>query len=180
MKLIVGLGNPGDKYINNRHNVGFMFLDFLAEKLLNTTPTYKKDKYVESQILKATFNNEEVVLAKPQTYMNKSGSAVFKLLKKYSLKWTDLIVIHDDLDIPLGKMHIQTAVGPQLHNGLESIETHLKTKNFLRARIGVDARTREKWVNGETYVLNDFSQEEKGILGNAVFPRIVELLKQPH
>lgn len=180
MKLIVGLGNPGQKYANNRHNVGFMFVEFLADTLKQEKTVFKKDKYAESETLKLDFKGDELILAKPQTYMNNSGMAVSKLTKHFHVSKTDLIVAHDDLDIPLGIMHIQAGVGPLSHNGLESIENHLKFKNFLRIRIGIDARIRENWVNGESYVLNDFKQEEKQILIDRVFPKIINILKYSH
>lgn len=180
MKLIVGLGNPGEKYSKNRHNVGFMFVDFLAKKLKGEQAVFKADKYTDSETFVTDLNGEKIVFAKPQTYMNKSGEAVSKLMKFHSAKLEDLIIAHDDLDIPLGKTHIQTAVGPQLHNGLESIEQHLKTKDYARIRIGVDSRTKDRWVNGETYVLSDFLVEEKNILDDVVFPKIAGLLKHPH
>jgi PTH1 family peptidyl-tRNA hydrolase len=180
MKLIVGLGNPGEKYVKNRHNVGFMFADFLAKKIEEEKTAFKEDKYTDSQVIKLNFKGEELIIAKPQTYMNRSGQAVSKLMKFYSIKIEDLIIAHDDLDIPLGKSHIQTGVGPQLHNGLESIESHLKSKNFLRVRIGVDARTKERWIGGMTYVLSDFLNEEIKILEEIVFPKIADLLKYGH
>ncbi len=180
MKLIVGLGNPGQKYTNNRHNVGFMFVEFLAEKLSGEKIVFKKDKYTESETFQIDFKGEKLIMVKPQTFMNNSGQAVAKLAKHFSVSKQDLLVAHDDLDIPLGIMHIQSGVGPLLHNGLESIENHLRFKDFTRIRIGVDARTRENWMNGETYVLNDFKQEEKQILFNKVFPKIIGILKYSH
>jgi PTH1 family peptidyl-tRNA hydrolase len=180
MKLIVGLGNPGEKYANNRHNVGFMFAEFLAEKLKGEKPAFKKDKYSGSETLQIDVVNDKLIVAKPQTYMNNSGVAVSKLMINNSILKENLIIAHDDLDIPLGIMHIQSGVGPQLHNGLESIEKHLKTRDFMRVRIGVDARTRENWTSGESYVLNDFKPEEKQILLEKVFPRIMELLEHSH
>ena len=106
--------------------------------------------------------------------MNESGIFV----KKLKVKPENLYVVHDDLDIPLGKFHIQFGVGPQLHNGLESIEQHLNTKDFWRIRIGVD--NRKSPADGETYVLNDFTNEEKSLLEEQIFPKILSQLKQSH
>jgi PTH1 family peptidyl-tRNA hydrolase len=176
MKLIVGLGNPGEEYKNNRHNVGFMFVDYLLKnqrlriKDQNDNLKFKNNKYLLSNIYSLSHN---VILAKPQTFMNKSGDAVKKLTTTYSLSPSDLIIIHDDLDIPLGKFHIQKSVGPKLHNGIESIEKILKTKDFLRVRIGVDNRLPEKRINGETYVLQNFLEKEKTII-NQTFPEIIK------
>lgn len=182
MKLLVGLGNPGEKYKNNRHNVGHMFVDYLLKELASSPASvFKADKYAESQLVKLEMKNGEILLAKPMTFMNKSGVAVRKLFINWKLKIENLIVAHDDLDIPLGKFHIQVGVGPQLHNGLESIEQILETKEFTRIRIGVDARpTRAEGMyreNGEAYVLQNFSDNEKNILINELFPKILAQLK---
>ena len=136
MLLIVGLGNPGSKYQNNRHNVGYLFVDYILES--------KKSK-IKNQNL-----NSKVKIIKTDCYMNESGKFVKKLTNHYSLVTSHLLIIHDDLDIPLGKFHIQFGVGPLLHNGLESIEQHLKTKDFYRVRIGVDNRLPDRtnsWGN---------------------------------
>lgn len=180
MRLIVGLGNPGEKYANNRHNVGFMFVQYLADFLKSDPAVFKKDKYSDSEVFLLEYNGDKVIIAKPQTYMNKSGAAVSKLMKNYETVIGDLIVVHDDLDIPLGKLHIQVGVGPQLHNGLKSVDATLKTKNYTRVRVGVDARTKENWINGESYALTDFFENEKKTLYEQVFPKIRDLLKYSH
>jgi len=142
MKLIVGLGNPGQKYKYNRHNVGFMVVDRLME-----------------------LNLAGVVLAKPQTFMNKSGIAVKKLTKRYSLPPNALYVIHDDLDIELGKFKISFGKGPKVHNGLRSIYEQLGTKDFWHVRIGIDNRLKTGFKGtGEEYVLENFRPEEKKII----------------
>ena len=184
MLLIVGLGNPGIKYKNNRHNVGQMFIDFIASLLYCSI--VKKEKLF---ITMKQSNNETIVLAKPLAFMNNSGLAVKKLIEKFKMKNEKLIVVHDDLDIPLGKFHIQFGVGPQLHNGLESIEQHLKTKDFWRVRIGVDNRqpkylshgrdidNKQKWIEGEKYSLQNFLSQEKKLLESEIFPKIFSQLK---
>ena len=162
MKIIVGLGNPGQKYKNNRHNVGHMFVDYLNNQS-------NKSELVDIKIFKT------------DCFMNMSGSFVKKLFVNWKLKVENLIVAHDDLDIPLGKFHIQVGVGPQLHNGLDSIEESIKNKDFIRIRIGVDARLPRSEdvnrINGETYVLQDFTAEEKNLLEKDVFPKIFAQLK---
>jgi len=182
MLIIVGLGNPGVKYQNNRHNVGHLFMDYLIKSL--QIPSSKSQAPNKSQ-------NPNFKLFKTNCYMNVSGIFVKKLTNHYSLTTNHLIVIHDDLDIPLGKFHIQFASGPQLHNGLESIEQHLKTKDFWRVRIGVDNRrpknylsrtydqdnNKQKWVEGEKYSLQNFLAQEKKILETEIFPKIFEQLK---
>jgi PTH1 family peptidyl-tRNA hydrolase len=154
MKLIVGLGNPGEKYKQNRHSVGFMFVEYLAKDTL-----FKHDKYLLSEVCEL---DKEMVYVKPQTYMNKSGDAVAACVKRYSIGdvKNSLIVVHDDLDIPFGKFKIQMQ-GPKQHNGLTDIQNKLRTMDFLRIRIGVDNRPIENRVNGEEYVLQNFSEEEK-------------------
>ena len=182
MLLIVGLGNPGVKYQNNRHNVGHLFMDYLIKSL--QIPSSKSQAPNKSQ-------NPNFKLFKTNCYMNVSGIFVKKLTNHYSLTTNHLIVIHDDLDIPLGKFHIQFASGPQLHNGLTSVEQHLKTKDFWRVRIGVDNRrpknylsrtydqdnNKQKWVEGEKYSLQNFLAQEKKILETEIFPKIFEQLK---
>ncbi len=151
MKLLVGLGNPGEKYKNNRHNVGYMFVDYLENKIGK-----KKD----------------IIVAKTQVFMNESGRAVNKLTNTYNLEPNTLYIIHDDLDIRLGEYKIQKGKGPKLHNGIESIEQTLQTKDFWRVRIGVDNRDEDNRIPGEKYVLQDFVPEEKITL-KTVFEEIV-------
>ncbi len=139
MKLIVGLGNPEEKYTNNRHNVGYLFIDEL-----------KKEK-----------NLKDVIALKTNTFMNSSGEAVKRYVDKYKASLDDLYIVHDDLDIPIGSFKIQKGVGPKLHNGLSSIESLLGSSDFLRIRIGVDNRKAEERTPGEEYVLQDFEPEER-------------------
>lgn len=186
MILIIGLGNPGSKYQNNRHNVGQLFIDYLASLESSRVGEFKNDKFSNSQLAKLEINNDEIIFAKPTTFMNNSGIAVGKLVSKLKItnspnsqtrKINNLIIIHDDLDIPLGKFHIQFASGPLLHNGLESVEQHLKTKDFWRVRIGVDNRLPDKRIAGEKYSLQNFLSEEKKRLETEIFPKIFEQLK---
>jgi len=151
MKLIVGLGNPGSKYQNNRHNVGHIFIAYLIEQLRITDYGFK--------------------IYRTDCYMNESGKFVKKIIRNSKFTIKDLIVVHDDLDIPLGKFRIDFARGPKLHNGIESIENELGTKDFWRIRIGVDNRLATGPMNGESYVLNDFRPEEKTIL-TTLFPEV--------
>lgn len=187
MKLIVGLGNPGEKYKNNRHNVGFMMIDYILKSQKSPLrPSgfvgQAKVKSHKDKLSVLYSLSSDLMLAKPQTFMNRSGIAVKQIIKRLKLNVESLIVVHDDLDIPLGKFKIQQGTGPQLHNGIKSIEEALKTKpsftkasegeDFWRVRIGVDNRILTNRINGETYVLNNFLQEEKKILLEVVFPKI--------
>lgn len=162
MKLIIGLGNPGPEYARTRHNIGFMFVDFLAEKL-EAAPFTNKKKF-EAEITDVIISGEKVILVKPQTYMNDSGRAVSALANFYDVSPKDIIIVHDDLDITLGEYKIQTAKGPKVHNGLISIEQSLATPDFTRVRIGIDGRTSERTTSGKEYVLNTFSSPEMTVL----------------
>ena len=150
MFLIVGLGNPGKQYELTRHNLGARVLDLLAggEKW--------ETKY-DSQIIKT----DDVILAKPQTFMNKSGEAVKEILKYYPA--AQLVVIHDDLDFPLGSIKIQKDASAAGHHGVQSILDELGTKDFIRIRLGIDHDSRGQ-VPGEDFVLQKFSSDEKKIV----------------
>jgi len=142
MKMLVGLGNPGEKYKNNRHNVGHLFIDYVNKQLSN------KHQLQNFKMLKT------------DCFMNVSGIFIKKLLSgNRQLTADNLMVVHDDLDIPFGKFKTQLATGPKLHNGILSIEDELGTNDFWRVRIGVDNRGENK-VDGETYSLQDFTNEE--------------------
>lgn len=163
MILIIGLGNPGQKYQNNRHNVGQLFIDYLLEN--------------QKLKIKSQNDNSKIKIVKTDCFMNVSGIFVKKIMGNGKREMENLIVVHDDLDIPLGKFHLQFASGPQLHNGLESVEQHLRTKEFWRLRIGVDARLPDRKIAGETYSLQNFLPEEKKQLDELIFPKILTQLK---
>ena len=163
MKLIVGLGNPGDQHKNNRHNSGFMIVEEMANSLSNKE--WSSIKKLQSLLIK---NEGLFVLVKPQTFMNQSGEAVKKLINQYKIKTSDLWVIHDDLDIDLGSYKIQKGKGPKLHNGIMSIEEKLGKTDFWRVRVGVENRNEENKISGETYVLQDFTEEEKKNLASTI------------
>lgn len=142
VKLIIGLGNPGNKYALNRHNAGFMAIDALQNAKLSPN----------------------VILRKTNTFMNASGPAVKKLTDLYALDSDNLFIIHDDLDLRLGTYKIQRGIGPKDHKGLISIEQALATADFWRVRLGVDNRTPANRLPGEDYVLQDFTPEELVII----------------
>lgn len=171
MHLIIGLGNPGEKYKNTRHNVGFMVLDEYNAK--QGPDDFSFNKKFNSEIIKT----EKVILAKPQTFMNDSGSAVSKLISFFKINPTELYVVHDDLDIKLGEYKIQKGVGPKVHNGVNSIEEKLGTKNFWRVRMGVDNRIPESRIPGEEYVLQNFEEQEIQILQSMIEKVVQEILK---
>lgn len=172
MKLIVGLGNPGEKYLSNRHNVGFRVLDLLSTKFADSS-WEKSDKFAAS----VNFTSSDYILAKPKTFMNNSGSSVKNILNYYKTKITDLWIVHDDLDIKLGQYKIQKGRGPKLHYGVKSIEESLGKTDFWRVRIGVDNREPESRILGEDYVLQNFTKEEDLVLDKVVKEVCEELLK---
>ena len=130
MILIVGLGNPGKKYKASRHNLGFLVLDKFIKK--NRFLEFKSSKKFESLISKNSLGEKGIILAKPQTFMNKSGKAVKSLLKYYKLKSKDLIVIHDDIDLDLGKIKIIKNRGGAGHKGVQSVINEIKTSDNNR------------------------------------------------
>ena len=157
MKLIVGLGNPGKEYQGTRHNVGFEAVDRLAD-LYESKWTNDEDRM--SLISKASINDEIVMLAKPQTFMNKSGDAVLALMQYYKMKTKDVLIIHDDMDIEPGHNKLVAQAGPAGHNGIDDIQGKLKTEEISRIRIGVGRPS--GGLSAETWVLtqpDDFDAE---------------------
>ncbi len=170
MKLIAGLGNPGRGYANNRHNVGFMCLNYFAKK---QGIRFDK-KRGKARIGIGEIAGTKVALARPQTYMNLSGQSVCLLVKKFDINLNDLIVIHDDLDLPLGKIRIRQGGGSAGHKGVNSITTELGSQDFIRIRIGIG---RPNIIGGSaeiseadiiTYVLSNFTSEEKQPITQAI------------
>ncbi len=135
MKVIVGLGNPGPKYGLTKHNVGFMLVNALAEKL-GISETEWKDKF-EALVAETHIGMEKVLLVKPLTYMNDSGRAVGPLLSWYKLEPEDLVVVHDDMDIPAGTIRIRKKGSAGGHNGIKSLLAHVGDEHFTRVRIGI-------------------------------------------
>jgi len=146
MRLIVGLGNPGKKYAKTRHSVGYMVVDKLKTEIEE---------------------RKDIVLVKPITFMNDSGIAVREAFKNSNIGLSDLYVIHDDLDIPLGTYKIQLGKGPRTHKGLLSIYEKLGTKNFWHVRIGVENRA-DKTISGEVYTLMSFEPQEQEIVAGVI------------
>jgi len=126
MKLIIGLGNPGEKYKKTRHNAGFMATDAIASNFQFSIFNFQTK--FNSETAEKIISNEKIILAKPQTFMNESGKAVKATADYYKIPPENITVIHDDLDIPLGSYKLQFGKGPRLHNGVTSVENHLGTK----------------------------------------------------
>lgn len=134
-KFLIGIGNPDEQYQNTRHNVGFMFADYLAQK--TGSEGWEFNKKLNSVVTKTKLGKNVLVLAKPQTYVNKSGEAVAKLKNFYKVKPDNIIIAHDDLDIDFGNFKMSFGKNSGGHKGIESVIKSLKTKNFWRVRFGV-------------------------------------------
>ena len=167
MIIIVGLGNPGKKFEKTRHNVGFRVLDEFSRK--NNFSDFKLSKKFLAEISEGIMNKEKVVLTRPQTFMNQSGKSVKILNTKYKIQNTNLFVIHDDIDLPLGKIRISKGRSAAGHKGVESIIKELKTKDFVRFRIGIKSqKTDSKKQKTEKFVLQKFNKDEEKILKEVI------------
>lgn len=158
MKLIVGLGNPGSKYEQTRHNVGFLFLDHLASELGLTWSEHKKTK---SLIAK----DAAVILIKPLTFMNLSGESVVAALNFYKLGKEDLVIVHDDIDVDLGKIKTTVSSRAAGNNGVQSIIDRLGTQDFFRIRVGIRTQVRSI-IPAESFVLQKFEKQELVLIKN--------------
>jgi len=175
MRLIVGLGNPGRGYANNRHNLGFMCLNHFAR----TQGIRFDKKQGQARIGSGEVAGSKVILAKPQTYMNRSGQSVSRLVKKFNINPDDLIIIHDDLDLPLGTIRIRRSGGSGGHKGIDSIISYLESQDFPRLRIGIGRPATSLAEISENdiiaFVLSDFTPEEKQVIIQ-VIPRASEAI----
>jgi len=173
MKLIVGLGNPGRAYAHNRHNIGFSCLSYFAKS--------QGIKFDKKQGLARTGTgkvaNNEVVLARPQTYMNSSGQSVSRLVQRFNINLNDLLVIHDDLDLPLAKVRLSFGSSSGGHKGIDSIIQELGSQDFIRIRVGI-GRPDKTEISEEdiiSYVLSDFTLKEKQAIAR-VIPKVGEAI----
>jgi len=177
MKLIVGLGNPGREHANNRHNLGFMCLKHFAR-----TQGIRFDKKQGlARIGTGKAAGSEVILARPQTYMNSSGQSVNLLVKKFNLALDDLLVIHDDLDLPLGKIRFHRGGGWTTHKGVRSVIAELGSGDYSLLRVGIGRPVKNEdtteFSDNEiiAYVLSDFTPDEKQTI-TQVIPRVSEAI----
>jgi len=173
MRIIIGLGNPGKKFEKTRHNLGFLIIENLKLKIKNFSD-WKYEKKFKAEISRGKIGNEKVILAKPRTFMNESGKSVKLLTRSYNLEPKNLIIVHDDLDLPLGKIKISIGRGSAGHKGVQSIIDELGTKNFARFRIGIRPNLKFKMQNAklkfkiQNFVLQKFKKGEEKILKGVI------------
>ena len=175
MKLIVGLGNPGREYENTRHNIGFHYLDLFAKNLGNTSYQNK----FNGDYQKIKLNEEDVILLKPLSYMNLSGEVVSKFVTYYKIKSEDILVIHDDLDMPVGRIKLKENGSSGGHNGIKNIILHLGTEKFKRLKVGISKNSN---IETKDYVLGKFSKEdieEYKSLEKVIIPLLNDYFKLP-
>ncbi|MBA7502697.1 Peptidyl-tRNA hydrolase [subsurface metagenome] len=169
MKLVVGLGNPGKAYARNRHNVGFRCLNYFAK--LHSIRFDRRQ--CQARVGTGELGGEKLLLAKPRTFVNLSGKAVSRLVSKHNVPLGDLLVIHDDLDLPLGKIRLRPGGGSGGHKGMESIISVLKNEDFPRIRVGIGRPQVGGLSNtGEdvivSYVLSDFTPQEEELIKSVI------------
>lgn len=173
MKLIVGLGNPENKYNETYHNVGFSFIDKLAKKLNIEVKKDKCKSFIGEKKVETINGLEKIILAKPQTYMNLSGEAVVALKNKYKLENKNIYIISDDVDLPVGKFRYRECGSAGTHNGLRNIISLLGESDFKRIRIGIG---KDDNMDLADYVLSKISKENAEILNKTIDESITFLL----
>ena len=174
---LIGLGNPGKKYSNNRHNIGFLLLENLSKKYNSNFILKEK---LRSSCSEFKLNNSTYRLFLPNTFMNNSGDAVRAILDWYKINLNQIFIIVDDKDLPLGKIRFRKKGGSGGHNGLKSIIEKLQTQNFKRIRIGIGSPTSNQSIsnfNTISHVLGNISPQEKLLLDKA-YERVIESLEQ--
>lgn len=163
IKMIVGLGNPGSEYEQTRHNAGFWFIDELAWQY---KATLKEEKKFFGSVARISISDSDLWLLKPSTFMNRSGQAVAALAQFYKIKPEEILVVHDELDIPCGRIKFKLGGGNGGHNGLKDIQARLGTPDFYRLRLGIDHPGERNLVVG--YVLNKPSPEHRQQIDEAI------------
>jgi len=153
--LVVGLGNPGPRYAGNRHNVGFLVLDLLAERMGARFSALRSI----ADVAEGRLNNQPAVLAKPRSFMNESGGAVAAVSRFYKIDVADIIVVHDELDLPFATLRLKRGGGEGGHNGLKSVSGSLSSKEYVRVRVGIGRPPGRQ--DPADYVLRDFGASER-------------------
>lgn len=174
MKLIIGLGNPGEKYTQTRHNIGFQVLDYIAD--LDNDIHFSFDKKSNAETTRCIIEGHTCILAKPQTFMNNSGDAVQKLASYFDISSDECIIVYDEIDLPFGEIRT-TGKSAGGHKGMQSIITHLGTKAIKRVRIGIRNEQSDSQDTAH-FVLNNFSKEEKALIEQQLFSDAFRLIKK--
>ena len=179
MKIIAGLGNPGEKYKTTRHNVGFLALDFIlndSDSFMEARPSHEFKSDIFSW---ESSKGEKIVFVKPQTYMNDSGQAIKAICDFYKVDLLkDILIIHDEVDLFFGTLRPTQSSSAAGHNGIKSIISELGTQNFSRLRVGVESRASRNDMPTENFVLQNFSDEEMEKLNKEVFPEIKKIVEK--
>ena len=165
MKLIVGLGNVGNKYKNSRHNVGFIVLDKISNKI---NFSFKKIEKFNAFLSEKQINQKKIIFLKPCTYMNLSGFSIFNVINYYKITYNNILIVYDDMDILLGKIKYKEQGGDGGHNGIKSVIEHLKTKKFKRIKIGINRPIGNDFVTYNDYVLSEFNEKKKIKINKAI------------
>lgn len=174
--LIIGLGNPGEKYKTTPHNAGFLAVEALAIKI-DPSATFSTQKNLHAEVTSVHHNGKKIILAKPTTFMNESGIAVQALMNYYKLEIQDVLVLHDEADIALGTFRDSTDRGAAGHNGIKSIIQHLGTKNFRRIRIGIDTERPEQ-MPLDVFVLQPMNSEQLTKLNQSIDEITVKIISE--
>ncbi len=175
MKLVVFLGNPGSKYAHNRHNVGWLFGDYFSKKY--ELEAFREDKKVFGATTTFTTRDEKVLLLKPLTFMNRSGTALLAAKQFFKLELSDILMVFDDKDLPFGEVRFRAGGGSGGHNGVNDILRVCGSEAIARIKIGVDDPMRTEFSQDTAaFVLSDFSAEQQSHLPDKVFPSVEEKL----
>lgn len=170
MQLLVGLGNPGDRYKNTRHNLGFLMLEAL-------NVSFRFEKKFNAELARYVLNSEQLSCFKPQTYMNRSGDALAAYMNFYQISPKECLVVHDELDLPFGEIRLKFGGGEGGHNGLKSISQCLGTKDYPRMRMGIGKPEAGNLIAIEDWVLSRFRESESDLLKD-MFLRGEQAIKQ--
>ncbi|MGK2849128.1 MAG: aminoacyl-tRNA hydrolase [Minisyncoccota bacterium] len=171
MKVIIGLGNPGTQYALTRHNVGFLCVDFLRDTL--QAPHFVTDQKISAQTSSVIFEGQKILLLKPETFMNRSGESVQKVMQFYKVPLSNILIIHDDIDRMLGTYKISSSSRSAGHNGVQHIIDSVGTQEFMRIRVGIGhpVKTPDQCISLHQFVLQSFTETELPLL-IGTFPSI--------
>jgi PTH1 family peptidyl-tRNA hydrolase len=174
VKLILGLGNPDEKYVSTRHNFGFRAIDAFAEKF--EFPEFKLEKKFKAEISEKKIGDDKIILAKPQTFMNLSGEAAATILSFYKPLLQNFLIIYDDVDLPFGNLRFREGGSSGGHNGVKSLIQHFGTENFARLKLGTSSELRTVMPT-EEFVLGKFSSDEEKAIPVILEKAVAEIEK---